>query len=375
MKALTLALPALLVAWPAWAQDLTRDELLQALKERDAAIAALEKRVDALEAERAATPVATAVAADAASAARPASAPAPPPAQASAGASAAKDDDVALQALSRTLVQRGALVLPLWSVELSPGLAYSHTQTQGLALVDSNEGVSTVDSRRLRDDSLIGAETLRVGLPWDSQLQLRVPGGWMRESFALGDGSHGTTDQFGLGDIEVELSHQLLRAHGWIPDLVGAVNWKFPTGTDPFRATVPATATGGGVHQVKGRLTAMESADPLVFFSTLSYAYNFGVHEHFGEVRPGDAWTWEIGTVLAANPQTSLTLGFSQEWRGQTRVDGAPIAGSDGVASLLEFGVGRVLSPNALLDVSVGVGVTRDAPDYQIQVSLPIRFR
>jgi hypothetical protein len=33
-----------------------------------------------------------------------------------------------------------------------------------------------------------------------------------------------------------------------------------------------------------------------------------------------------------------------------------------------------VLSSCALLDVTLGLGVTRDAPDYQVMVSVPIRF-
>jgi hypothetical protein len=371
MKAPVIALPLLILSTPALAQELTRTELLDELKQRDQAIAELQKRVAALEAEKqSSAPVATA----------PPPAPSTPVAAATGQAntdiaSANTQDDVALQALSRTLVQRGALVLPKWVVESSPQIGYSHTQTQGLALVDSPDGVSTVDSRRQRDDSIAWSESVRVGLPWESQLQVQVPWSWNRESFALGDGSHATTDQLGLGDVSVELSRQMLREHGWLPDLVAAASWTFPTGTDPFKNVVSSVATGTGTNQVKGRLTALKSSDPLVFFSTVSYNYSLPVHEKFGNVRPGDVWTWEVGTVIAANPQTSLTVGFSQQFRGQTHLDGAPIAGSDGVAGVLEFGLGRVLSPSALLDFSLGVGVTRDAPDYQFQISLPIRFR
>jgi hypothetical protein len=34
-----------------------------------------------------------------------------------------------------------------------------------------------------------------------------------------------------------------------------------------------------------------------------------------------------------------------------------------------------VLTPQLLLDLTLGVGLTRDAPDYTVQVSLPYRFR
>jgi hypothetical protein len=34
-----------------------------------------------------------------------------------------------------------------------------------------------------------------------------------------------------------------------------------------------------------------------------------------------------------------------------------------------------VINSRTLLDISLGIGVTRDAPDYTIMVSLPIRLR
>lgn len=126
---------------------------------------------------------------------------------------------------------------------------------------------------------------------------------------------------------------------------------------------------------MRGRLTALNSADPMVFFSTLSFEHNLIANESFGRVGPGDTINWQAGALLAVSPDTSLSFSFAQNFRGKTRVDGAAIAGSDGVASVMQFGVDQVLSPRALLDVSLGVGVTRDAPDYTVTVSVPIRFR
>ena len=358
-------LAALAFAAPAWSQALSRSELLDALRQRDQAIAALEKRIDTLERERAAPAQAAAVA------------PAPPPGPtliSPASTSASDQDDVALQALSRTLVDRGALVLPRGRAEIVPSLGYSLSEVQGLVLADTPEGISTVSNQRRRDDSLRAGLALRVGLPLQSQVEIRAPLSWMRDATALGDGSHTATDATRFGDVELELSRQLMREHGWAPDLVGALTVRFPTGADPFAAASPRTANGAGVYGLKGRLTAVKSSDPMVFFATAAYGLNYSVRESFGRVHPGNTVDLELGGVLAVSPETSVTLGFAQQFRGETTVDGAPIAGSDGVASVLEFGVGRVLAPNVLLNLSLGVGVTRDAPDYAIVLSAPVRF-
>src|SRR5688572_23858589 len=110
------ACAAAAIAAPASAQSVTKEDLQAALRQRDQVIAALEKRIAALETQQGATAV---------------KAP-PASATASVDTSAADSGDsgedlVALQALSRGLVQRGLLLLPKGGLEFSPGIAYNHT--------------------------------------------------------------------------------------------------------------------------------------------------------------------------------------------------------------------------------------------------------
>lgn len=216
---------------------------------------------------------------------------------------------------------------------------------------------------------------LRLGLPLASQIEVRVPYNWLRTSRALGDGTSAVNDGSGIGDVEVELSHQFFREQGWRPALVGGATWRFATGQDPFRTQVPSVATGSGTEEFRGRLTALKSSDPIVFFATLTYVHDLPAHESFGSVQNGDAIGLDLGAVLALNPDTSMTFGLSQEFRRSTRVDGNTLPGTDTNVSSLELGFSRVLSPRLLLDLSLGVGLTHDAPDYVFQVALPFRFR
>ncbi|QUD90486.1 hypothetical protein [Phenylobacterium montanum] len=368
-RAALASLAVFVAAAPARAQTtggaaMSNQDLLQALQLRDQAITALERRVAALEAERRApqpAPIATL------------DPPAAPAAQPAVVASQATDD-AALQALSRGLVERGALVLPKGMMEISPSLTYSHSISQGLTLVDNAEGVSTVDSQRLSDDGLNASVSAKLGLPWRSQLQLTVPYDLQRDVSALGDGSHRTTTAASIGDVEVELSRQLFVERGWRPDVVLAGAWRFPTGIDPFRGGVAGVTNGGGAHEATVRLTALKSADPMVFFSTLSYGRSLSVHESYGRVQPGEELNWQLGGLLSVSPETSLSMSLVQDFRDRTTVNGAGIAGSDQVSSVLQFGLDQVLTRKLLLDVSLGVGVTRDAPNYTLMVSLPIRL-
>jgi hypothetical protein len=245
---------------------------------------------------------------------------------------------------------------------------------QGLTLVDTPEGISTVADQRLRADSVRTAATVRMGLPWRSQVEVRLPYNWLRQTRALGDGRYVAQSGSGVGDVELSFSHVLAAEDGWRPDLIGGFTWRAPTGRSPLRVRVPAVATGGGAHVLTGRLTAVKAVDPMVFFSTISYDHSFSQREPFGRFRAGPSIGFELGAVLAVSPETTLSLGLAQDFRGKAELDGISLAGTDGVASVLQIGVGRVLSPRVLLDLTLGVGLTREAPDYSFQVSAPVRF-
>jgi Putative MetA-pathway of phenol degradation len=360
---------AVCCAVPAHAQQLSRKELSEALKQRDDVIAALQARVTALEQaaraaqSQAAEPIAPAPAPSAVASASPASGAAP------------VDDEAGLQALSQTLVQRGGLVLPPWQLEIIPSFAFSNRVVQGLALVQTPEGIPTVADQRLREDEVRGALALRLGLPGSTQIDVHLPYNWLRKSRSLGDGSSAVNTGSGIGDVEVALSHQFFQEKGSRPAIVAGASWRFRTGQNPFRTRVASIATGSGTDQARARITAIKSVDPLVFFGTLSYAHDRPANEAFGIVQNGDAIGLQLGTVLSLNPSTSMTFGVSQEFRGRTKLDGDPLPGTDTLSSSLLLGIGQVLSPHLLLDVSLGVGLTHDTPDYVFQVSLPFRFR
>jgi hypothetical protein len=61
-------------------------------------------------------------------------------------------------------------------------------------------------------------------------------------------------------------------------------------------------------------------------------------------------------------------------FQDEIKVDGRKIDGSDENSSLLLFGASTVVGPRTLLSLSAGVGLTDAAPDYTVNLSLPMRF-
>jgi hypothetical protein len=67
-------------------------------------------------------------------------------------------------------------------------------------------------------------------------------------------------------------------------------------------------------------------------------------------------------------------LSLQQTFVDDLKVRKYVINDSDQVQSNLVFGASSILGRNVLLNVSGGVGLTSDAPDYFVEVALPIRF-
>ena len=50
------------------------------------------------------------------------------------------------------------------------------------------------------------------------------------------------------------------------------------------------------------------------------------------------------------------------------------VPGSSLTTATFTFGVSYVMRKNLSMDFSVGVGLTEDSPDFQVNLSIPIRF-
>lgn len=275
----------------------------------------------------------------------------------------AVDPEAAERALERTLVQVGALLLPFGDIEVEPGFTYSRQETTEPILLEGDDFFQ-VDSLDVRENDLTGSLDLRFGLPWTSQFEIGIPFVYNDQSQVFAN-TEESTNAFGLGDISVGLAKELVRERGWRPDLLARVTWDADTGQEK-----DGLELGNGFHGITGSLTALKRQDPLAFFANGFYRKNF----EKDNVDPGDEFGFVVGTVLAASPDTSLSLSLQQTFSKEQRIGGSSVPGSDEVSSVFVAGASSVLGRGVLLSLNAGVGLTDDAPDYFVGVSLPIRF-
>jgi hypothetical protein len=125
---------------------------------------------------------------------------------------------------------------------------------------------------------------------------------------------------------------------------------------------------------LQGALTAVKRQDPLVFIGSVSYAANRERMRAGSNVDPGDSVGFKGAALLAASPETSLRAGFDVSRFSRTKVDGVALTGTDATVAVLELGMASLLNARTLLDLQLGVGITPEAPDFRLRISLPIRF-
>ena len=296
----------------------------------------------------------------------------------------------ATAALDQALIVRGSLLLPSGMLEIDNTTSYfsassDHLSVNGFALLPVLV-VGDITSQRVREDYLLPSLTTRLGLPHKFQMDVVIPYGYELIRTVDATGTSTSSSNFGLGDISAGLYRQLTSEHGRVPDLLANVRFKSTTGADSFTLTSSEVALGTGFNSLQGNLTVAKSSDPVVFFGNLSYTGSLPAHHTIsandpnnpnattlGYFNPGGAIGFQLGAILALNPDVSMTVGWDQRFTSSTKLNGVDIPASYLVEGTLRLGTSYMYKPGRIVDLSFGVGLTPDTPNLQFSVGVPFR--
>jgi len=269
--------------------------------------------------------------------------------------------------------------------------------------------IGLIDVRRVKTTNMVAALTARYGLGKRFEVELRVPylktsvdtvsreilTGSAQDNVFRAEGS-------GLGDIDATLRYQFNRGDYSKPFWIGWLRYRSHTGKDPFEVVTDCVQrcignttgtglplempTGSGFDAAQAGLTWVYASDPAVFFGGLSYLHNFerddlsrtvigGEQEFLGEVAPCDIFGFNVGMGIALNEKASFSIGYDQSIIGRTQQNGIDVPGAvrTTLGNLL-LGVSYRYNPTSTLNLSLGVGVTRDTPDVSFTLRTPLTF-
>ncbi|KVP66281.1 hypothetical protein [Burkholderia ubonensis] len=205
-----------------------------------------------------------------------------------------------------------------------------------------------------------------------------------------------------LGDVNFGLYYQFVKEHGSVPDIVGSLRVKAPTGTSPFgikllqadpnntNLVAPSKLpTGTGFWSITAGVSVLKTYDPVVLFGSVSYTYNVAhsfsdISSVVGQTQPakvklGDIVQFGGGVALAFSERDSASIAYTMAIEPSTRTQ-APggswqrVPGSQTTASTLGFGLNHVFNKHLTMNASVAIGLTPDAPNFVVGLRFPYTF-
>jgi hypothetical protein len=224
-------------------------------------------------------------------------------------------------------------------------------------------------------------------MPGGFQADLRLPFGYERESTVAADNEERSRSVSGAGDLELGVTRQITRERGNRPAVLAALHWKTATGRNVFQLNTTEPPLGTGFHGLDASVTLAKTSDPAVFFGGASYLTNFAANKQvpvpdpmepgqvrLGRLNPGNTIGFQLGMALGLNPETSVSAGWSQRFSSRSTLDGTPLPGTFLTEATLRIGASYVYAPSRAVDVSLGIGLARDTPDFNFSIAFPFRL-
>ena len=279
------------------------------------------------------------------------------------------DEEAAVRALERSLIQADALLLSPGQLELGFGLAFGvDRRSSPVLLQDAGGGALFGGSVDTRLETLGADVELQIGLPFRSQFGIAVPLNSHRmlattrsSGAVVAERDATSTD---VGDVRVAFLKTLVQERGARPDLIALLAY------DADSASDLEPPVGSGAAETSLGLNATKRQDPLVFTAGLSHT----VSSSDRGFRPGAVTQLSIGAFLAASPYTSLRMGFTQRHVDDAELDDEALLGTDGISASLELGASSVVSRSVFAAADLEVGLTGVEADYRFALRLSRRF-
>ncbi|GAA5019019.1 hypothetical protein GCM10023206_32880 [Acinetobacter puyangensis] len=194
------------------------------------------------------------------------------------------------------------------------------------------------------------------------------------------------TSTAGLGDISFGARWEPFPLkQGRLPlILFGNVSTK--TGDSPYEVNaMKDLSTGKGYYSVGAGASTRKYIDPVVLFASVSANYGFeetGLNQLRGSrvldsFDPGISGGFAFGFAYSFNYDVSMTMSYQQSFNTASEfrfTSGESSKPADQSSATLGVSLGVRVSPKTIVNGSVGIGLTEDAPDVSLGLSFPLDF-
>ncbi|QNX10411.1 hypothetical protein IC784_14515 [Acinetobacter seifertii] len=245
-----------------------------------------------------------------------------------------------------------------------------------LALSDSSSQLNRLRVEEDANHTLTNSFTFQYGVLDNLTLSATLP--FVAKSEIIKDKTTA-----GLGDISLGARWEPFPLkQGRLPlVLFGSVSTK--TGDSPYEIGIDELSTGKGYYSVGVGASTRKYIDPVVLFASASANYGFkesGLNQARGSRNltsfdPGISGGFSFGFAYSFNYDVSLTMSYQQSFNMNAEFqfdNGDSYKSPDQSSGMLSFALGVRVSPDTIVNGTVGIGLTEDAPDISLGLSFPL---
>lgn len=197
------------------------------------------------------------------------------------------------------------------------------------------------------------------------------------------------TSTAGLGDISVGARWEPFPLKAGRLPLILFGNLSTKTGDSPYEINAATDlAAGKGYYSAGVGASTRKYIDPVVLFASVSANYGFkesGLNQRRGyriieEFEPGISGGFAFGFAYSFNYDVSMTMSYQQSFNTGAEFTYADngrgmresYSSADQTSSTFAISLGVRVSPETIVNGTVGLGLTEDAPDVSLGLSFPL---
>ena len=270
-----------------------------------------------------------------------------------------------------SLIKKG-----IFSSDYDLDYTYYRDSRLDLAMNDSNSSLSRLRVEEDANHTLTNTFTVQYGVLDNVTLSASLP--FVAKKDLLQDQTTA-----GLGDINFGARWEPFPLkQGRLPlVLFGSLSTK--TGDSPYEIGVDELSTGKGYYSVGAGASTRKYIDPVVLFASVSTSYGLkesGLNQLRGSrvlesFDPGLSGGFSFGFAYSFNYDVSLTMSYQQSFNTGAKFyfeNDESYKSADQSSAMLSFALGVRVSPETIVNGTVGIGLTEDAPDVSLGLSFPL---
>lgn len=190
----------------------------------------------------------------------------------------------------------------------------------------------------------------------------------------------------GFGDLNVGARWQPFEMRRDAPSITTSATVRLPTGRSPYRTIDGQNlSTGSGTAGLTLGVNASKIIDPIALFGSASVGVSMPAR-HINQVRdnvtlvavhPGPSLTLGGGFAYALSYDVSTTMSLQESLSFPSKLvfeDGTSSRTSVQTSGMFNLGLGVRTSPQNTINMTLGIGLTSDSPDFTLGMNMPLSF-